>query len=123
MYQTQARPQTPSPSYNLPSIEAQIIDHESRLQTVAAGHDQIIDHLKQLSQLRQQQKVETDRSTAALKSEIATLRSYVWLCLVGMLVMSSLALAGSVLQTHQINQLEEKLNVRPNQSTVKTDKK
>lgn len=120
-HQTQAQPQ--SPSYNSPTlIEAHILDHESRLQSLVAGHDQIVDHLKQLAQFRQQQKAESDCTNASHKTEIASLRSYIWLCLVGMLVTSSLALVGSVLQNQQINQLQEKLNVRPHQGSIQAQK-
>lgn len=122
MYQTQAPPQPQSPSYSPPTLEQLILDHESRLQAIVTGHDQIVDHLKQLSGLRQQQKAESDHSNADRKNEIALMRSHIWLCLVGMLVTSSLALFGSVLQNQQINQLQERLNVRPHQGSVQAQK-
>ena len=119
----QAPPQPQSPSYNSPTlIEAHILDHESRLQAVTTGHDQIIDHLKQLIQLRQQQKAESDLTNAALKSDIANLRSYVWLCVAGMVGTALLAATSSIFQTQQINQLQEKLNVRPHQGSIQTHK-
>lgn len=123
MYQTQTAPQPQSPSYSSPpSTEAYILDHESRLQAIATGHDQIVDHLKQLSQLRQQQKVESDPTIAALRSDIASMKSYIWLCIAGMVGTAFLAATSSIFQTQQINQLQEKLNVRPHQSAVQTRK-
>ena len=123
MYQTQAPPQPQSPSYNPPSIESYILDHESRLQAVAVGHDQIVDHLKQLSQLRQQQKAESDRTISALKSDVASMKSYIWLCIAGMVGTALLAATSSIFQGQQINQLQEKLNViRPHQSAIKASK-
>jgi hypothetical protein len=114
MYQTQAPPQPESP-YSPPPIE-------SRLHAIAEGHDQIVDHLMQLSQLRQQQKVEGDRTIAALKSEVAAMRSYIWLCTAGMVGTALLAATSSIFQTQQINLLQEQLNVRSHQSAVQTRK-
>lgn len=124
MHQTQAPPQPQSSPYN-PStlIEAHILDHESRLQSLAAGHDQIVDHLKQLSGLRQQQKAETDQTNADHKSEIVSMRSYIWLCLIGMVGTALLAATSSIFQTQQINQLQEKLNARHHQSAIQARKK
>lgn len=124
MHQTQAPPQPQSSPYN-PStlIESHILDHESRLQSLAAGHDQIVDHLKQLSGLRQQQKAETDQTNADHKSEIVSMRSYIWLCLIGMVGTALLAATSSIFQTQQINQLQEKLNVRHHQSAIQARKK
>ena len=121
-HQTQAQPQS-SPYNPSTLIEAHILDHESRLQSLAAGHDQIVDHLKQLGELRQQQKAESDRSKAAFKSDIASMKSYIWLCIVGMVGTALLAATSSIFQTQQINQLQEKLNVRHHQSAIQARKK
>ncbi len=112
--QTQA--QAPSPHYSPPTLEQFILDHEQRLTALVTSNEEIVGHLNQLGRLRQQQRSEYDREISDLrsqivdlKSQVSTPRSWVVLSLAGVVGVALLSATSTMVQNHQLAQMEAKI--------------